>query len=45
MPALRGRRRLLQDTDDVDFTLNMAMSEFLNCIFELLGTLIFIAGE
>jgi hypothetical protein len=32
-----------QDTDDVDFLLSMSMSEFGNCIFQLLATTIFIA--
>ena len=34
---------LLQDTDDVDFLLSMSMSEFGNCIMQLLATIIFIA--
>ena len=32
-----------QDTDDVDFLLSMSMSEFGNCIMQLLATIIFIA--
>ena len=32
-----------QDTDDVDFLLSMSMSEFGNCIMQLLATVIFIA--
>jgi hypothetical protein len=36
---------VLQDTDDVDFLLTMSMTEFFNCIFQLVATLIFIAGE
>lgn len=34
---------LLQDTDDIDFLLSMSMSEFGNCIMQLLATIIFIA--
>ena len=34
---------LLQDTDDVDFLLSMSMSEFGNCIMQLVATTIFIA--
>lgn len=33
----------LQDTDDIDFLLSMSMSEFGNCIMQLLATIIFIA--
>jgi hypothetical protein len=33
----------LQDTDEVDFLLSMSMTEFGNCIMQLLATLIFIA--
>ena len=33
----------VQDTDDVDFLLSMSMSEFGNCIMQLLATTIFIA--
>lgn len=32
-----------QDTDDIDFLLSMSMSEFGNCIMQLLATIIFIA--
>jgi hypothetical protein len=35
--------RGLQDTDDVDFLLSMSMSEFGNCIMQLVATIIFIA--
>ena len=35
--------RPVQDTDDVDFLLSMSMSEFGNCIMQLLATIIFIA--
>ena len=33
----------VQDTDDIDFLLSMSMSEFGNCIMQLLATIIFIA--
>ena len=35
--------RVVQDTDDVDFLLSMSMSEFGNCIMQLVATTIFIA--
>jgi ABC-type multidrug transport system fused ATPase/permease subunit len=36
-------KKTWQDTDDIDFLLSMSMSEFGNCIFQLLATVIFIA--
>lgn len=42
-PIGRILNRFSKDTDDVDFLLSMSMSEFGNCIMQLLATLIFIA--
>ncbi|KAL4852933.1 Multidrug resistance-associated protein 1 [Chlorella vulgaris] len=42
-PVGRILNRFSKDTDDVDFLLSMSMSEFGNCIFQLLATTIFIA--
>lgn len=42
-PVGRILNRFSKDTDDVDFLLSMSMTEFGNCIMQLLATLIFIA--
>lgn len=42
-PVGRILNRFSKDTDDVDFLLSMSMSEFGNCIMQLLATTIFIA--
>ena len=42
-PVGRILNRFSKDTDDVDFLLSMSMSEFGNCIMQLLSTLIFLA--
>jgi ABC-type multidrug transport system fused ATPase/permease subunit len=42
-PIGRILNRFSKDTDDVDFLLSMSMSEFGNCIMQLLSTVIFIA--
>ncbi|PSC67462.1 hypothetical protein C2E20_8853 [Micractinium conductrix] len=42
-PVGRILNRFSKDTDDVDFLLSMSMSEFGNCIMQLLATIIFIA--
>lgn len=42
-PVGRILNRFSRDTDDVDFLLSMSMTEFGNCIMQLLSTLIFLA--
>lgn len=42
-PVGRILNRFSKDTDDVDFLLSMSMTEFGNCIMQLLATLIFLA--
>jgi len=42
-PVGRILNRFSKDTDDVDFLLSMSMTEFGNCIMQLLSTLIFLA--
>lgn len=42
-PVGRVLNRFSKDTDEVDFLLSMSMSEFGNCIMQLLSTLIFLA--
>jgi len=42
-PVGRILNRFSKDTDDVDFLLSMSMSEFGNCIMQLLATLIFLS--
>lgn len=43
-PVGRILNRFSKDTDDVDFLLSMSMTEFGNCIMQLLATLIFLAA-
>jgi ATP-binding cassette subfamily C (CFTR/MRP) protein 1 len=42
-PVGRILNRFSKDTDDVDFLLSMSMTEFGNCIMQLLSTMIFLA--
>ena len=42
-PVGRILNRFSKDTDEVDFLLSMSMTEFGNCIMQLLSTLIFLA--
>lgn len=42
-PVGRILNRFSKDTDEVDFLLSMSMTEFGNCIMQLLATLIFLA--
>ena len=42
-PVGRILNRFSKDTDDIDFLLSMSMTEFGNCIMQLLSTMIFLA--